>query len=148
MTTADRREWLLGRDRELPLRYLLVAGGVLAGGLALQYWLGSMGPRGVAWNGPGVDLVWLVAAVAVGLAAVPGYLDDGLLAGWTLGSVPFVARAFGPAVVPARAFDQPILLGLAMAALLGVMAGSVGFVFGVGGRRVRDVDRSPGMESQ
>lgn len=145
--TADVRDRLLGSDRERSVRYLLVAAGVLVAALGLLYWRWSVTPRELAWSVPGVDLVRLVAAVAVGLAAVPGYLDDGLLAGWLLGTAPFVARFLGPAVVPTMAFDQPILVGVAMAVLLGVVAGTVGFGIGASVRR-RGFEKSHGLSSQ
>lgn len=139
--TNDVRVYVLGSDREQSVWYLLVAAGVLVVALGLLYWRWSVTPRGTDWGVLGVDLVWLVAAVAVGLEAVPGYLDDRLLVGWALGTAPFVARFLGPAVVPAMAFDQPILLGLATAVLFGTVVGSVGFVTGAGVRWVRETVR-------
>jgi hypothetical protein len=104
-------------------------------------------PRGTTGSVGGVELHWIVATAAVGLAVVPGFLDDGLVAGWVLGVVPFVARFLGPAVVPAKAFDEPVLLGFATAVLFGVVVGTVGYGIGAGVRLARNVGRLLGLSS-
>ena len=138
MIGPDDRPLLFGRSRTRSRRYLAGALGVFLATLGLMGLVGVVGSLGISIPISGFWLLWAVALVTVGLPAVQAYRNDGLLVSIVLG-IP-VPLAF---YLVLTGFDliypnEGLLWGIGTALSFGAPAGLLGFVLGVGVRRVRE----------
>lgn len=84
-----------------------------------------------------IDWGWFFSALAIlsiAPAAVYGYQNDGLLDCWVLGTAIPIALYLGPAVSGIAETDQTALWTLWEALAYGILAGTIGFLLGVGAR--------------
>jgi hypothetical protein len=121
--------WLLAATAE----FLVVFAGVWTGVLPVGFGLGGE---------PGITVLLMLMA---GPAAFYAVRNSGLLVCWALAFAPlfgvFLALQLGATLEPAP--SRPVLFALGSAALFSTPVGTVGFLLGVGTRRVRRRLRSP-----
>lgn len=123
---------LLGRDRTLTVRYLLVATGLFI--LTLGLW-------GLVWVINTYDLMWPIrdlgllvgvfAAVSIGTAAVQAYQNRGLLVSWALGSAIPLGLYIVPTASSVMPPDETVLWGVWSGLVFGIPLGTLGFALGI-----------------
>lgn len=132
------RSLFLGRDRARSRRYLGVAVGLFFGALGMLGLVWLVSQRDVSVPISGAWLLWTVALITVGAPAVQAYQNDGLLISITLGvAIPlafYLVLTTFDLVYP----SENVLWGVGTALQFGVPAGVLGFLIGVGSRRLRE----------
>lgn len=128
------RSLLVGDGEAATRRGLLGAAAVFAFGLSLWVLLWAMNALDVVLP---LDLVWLVGVLgvaSVGPAAVFAYRHEGLLVCLALGSALPLAIYLVPTASPSMAPDESVVWGLQSGLMVGLPAGTVGFLLGLGAR--------------
>lgn len=128
------RSLLVGDGKAATRRGLLGAAAVFAFGLSLWVLLWAMNALDVVLP---LDLVWLVGVLgvaSVGPAAVFAYRHEGLLVCLALGSALPLAIYLVPTASPSMAPDESVVWGLQSGLMVGLPAGTVGFLLGLGAR--------------
>ena len=139
---TDRvQELLLGRDRSRSVLFSWVAVGVFLLGLGLHGLVWVLNTYAPGWQVDGLLVLWVLAAIAVGPAAVAAYRNDGLLVCWALGAALPVALFVVPTASPTMAPQETVWWGLASGLVFGIVAGSLGFGLGVAARWLRRTAR-------
>lgn len=128
---------LLGRNRRRTRRYLVVAVGLFAGTLGLMTAVGVLDSGSLPTGIDGAWVVWGAALVAVGVPAVQAYQNGGLLASLVLGLPIPLAFYLALTAFDLVAPSESVLWGVWAALSFGVPAGLLGFLLGVGARRIR-----------
>lgn len=125
-----------GRDRACSRRYLGVAVGLFLGALGVLGLVWIVSQRGVSVPISGAWLLWTVALITVGAPAVQAYQNDGLLISIALGvAIPlafYLVLTTFDLVYP----SEDVLWGVGTALQFGIPAGILGFLIGVGSRRL------------
>jgi CDP-diglyceride synthetase len=138
---------LVGRSRARTIRYVVVAAGIFLGTLGLMGLVRVASRQGIPVPISGAWALWVAAIIAVGAPAVQAYQNDGLLVSLLVGlPIPLafylVLTTFN-LVYP----SEDVLWGIGAALQFGVPAGVLGFLLGIGGRRLRNRRATEGSES-
>lgn len=126
------RRLLIGRNPDLTKRYLGIA--ILL--FPLGYLLNYLPLRGVF---PLLVAIYLLLSL---LPAIQAYQNDGLLLSWLLAAVPIFTFILGVRGGPASP-ENPILFFAGTALLFGAIPGVIGFLVGVGAKRIRSARNPP-----
>ena len=135
MNTERLTPWLFGHDRALSRWYARVAAGIFFLGLALYAVLWVLAALAISVDLEGSAVLWTLGLVAVGPATLAAYQNDGLVVCWALGAALPAALFLVPAASPGTASALPAGWGVTNGLGSGLVAGTVGFVLGAGGRR-------------
>ena len=98
--------------------------------------LGVVLPLGLTW------ILVVLALLCVGPAAAFAFRHEGLLVCLALGSAIPLVLYLVPTVAPSMAPDESVLWGIRSGLTFGLPAGAVGFVVGLGARRLAGARRT------
>lgn len=134
-----------GRSRVRTRQYMVVAAGIFLGTLGLMGLVWAASQQDISVPISGAWALWLAATITVGVPAVHAYQNDGLLVSLLLG-LPIPLAFYLTLTTFNLAYpSEDVLWGIGATIQFGVPAGILGFLLGVGSRRVqmwRSTDRS------
>ena len=132
MAHARLVSFLLGRERTLTVRYLLVATGLFIFTLGLWGLVYVINTYDLIWPIRNLGLlVGVFAAVSIGSAAVQAYQNRGLLVSWALGSAIPLGLYIVPTASSVMPPDETVLWGIWSGLMFGISLGTLGFALGV-----------------
>lgn len=138
---------LLGRSRARTRQYVVIAAGIFLGTLGLMALVWAASRQDVSVPISGAWALWIAAIITVGVPAVQAYQNDGLLVSLVVGlPIPlafYLVLTLFDLVYP----SEGVLWGVGAALQFGITAGTLGFLLGVGSRRVREWRASERSES-